>query len=84
MRYESFVIQESHNPATNFTVEEKGCRTPMRAQHGGTRNKKVQWHRQSNVTLGRDPRKETALYVLSRDVLTRTAGGRRQHKQQVW
>ena len=44
MRFESFVIQKSCNPATNFTELGKVCRTSMRAQHRGTRDKVVQWH----------------------------------------
>ena len=57
----------------------KGCRTSMRAQHRGTRDKVVQWHWHWSVTSRRDPRKETTLFVGSLDTLPRTARGRRQH-----
>ena len=75
MRYESFAIQESFNPATSFSWGE-GCRNSIRAQHRGTRDKVVQWHWQWSVTSRRDARKETALCVGSLDTLPRTAGGR--------
>ena len=63
MRYDSFVIQESFNPATNFGVEEKAAELP--------------WEH-STKAQG-TPRKETALRVGYVDTLPRTAGGRRQH-----
>ena len=42
MRYESFFIQESFNPATNFTELRKMLQNLLRAQHRGTRDKVVQ------------------------------------------
>ena len=80
MRYESFVIQESFNPAMNFTELRKRLLNFHESTARGTRDKVVQWHWQWSVTSRRDPgRKETALYVGSLDTLPRTTGGRRQH-----
>ena len=41
----------------------KGCRTSMRSQHRGTRDKVVRWHWQWSVTSRRDPRMEKLLCV---------------------
>ena len=44
MRYESFVIQENFNPATNFRELRKRLQKFHGAQHRGIRDKVVQWH----------------------------------------
>ena len=79
MRYESFVIQESFNPATNFTELRK---RPQNFHESTAQRHKGQ---SGSVALAvkrdfkKNPRKETSLCVGSLDTLPRTAGGRRQH-----
>ena len=78
MRYESFVIRESFNPATSFTELRKRLQNihESTAQRYRGQNGSVAL---AGVTSRRDPRKETPLCVGSLDTLPRTAGGRRQH-----
>ena len=79
IRYKSFVMQESFNPATNFT----DLRKRLQKFHESTAQKHKGQSGSVALAMKRDfkkgPRKETALCVGSLDTLPRTAGGRRQH-----
>ena len=79
MRYESFVIQESFNPALNFTE----LRTRLQNFHESSAQRHKGQIGPEALTVKRDfkkgPKKETALFVGSPDTLPRTAGGEKQH-----
>ena len=80
MRYESFVKQESFNPATNF----KELRKRLQNFHDSTAQRHKRQSGSVALAVKRDykkgpKKKETALSVGFLDTLPRTAGGRRQH-----
>ena len=79
MRYESFVIQERFNSATNFTE----LRKRLQNFHESTVQRYKGQSGSVAMAVKRDfkkgPKKETALCVGSLDTLPRTAGRRRQH-----
>ena len=77
MRYESFVIQESFNPATNFTE----LRKRLQNFHESTAEKHKGQSGSVALAVKRDFKKgpKKALCAGSQDTLPRTAGGRRQH-----
>ena len=82
MRYESFVIQESFNPETNFTELKKRLQNfheSTAQRHKGQSGSVALAVKRDFKKRPKTPRKETALCVGSPDTLPKTAGGRRQH-----